>query len=126
MTPIAHRAGVRTAGEPAMDRLQDLGEKYVVTILDDFSRYGEVKCVRSKQEIGEVDFYVLKRWERQTGHRVKILRTDHGTEFLGILREFVESNGVERQFSSPYVPEQNGRAERLNRTLLEKCRAILL
>jgi transposase InsO family protein len=56
---------------------------------------------------------------------VKVLLSDHRTEFMGSSREYVEREGVERQFSSPYVPEQNGRAERLNRTLLEKCRAIL-
>jgi hypothetical protein len=84
-----------------------------------------VKCVRLKHEIGEVVIGVLKRWERQTDRVVKILRTDRGTEFMGILREFVENKGIERQFIAPYVPEQNGRAERLNRTLIERCRALL-
>jgi hypothetical protein len=57
---------------------------------------------------------------------VKVLRTERGTELQGRLTQFCVRNGIVRQYSAPYVPEQNGRAERLNKMLAERTRALLL
>ncbi|GJX37569.1 retrovirus-related pol polyprotein from transposon TNT 1-94 [Tanacetum coccineum] len=57
--------------------------------------------------------------------RVKELRSDNGTEFKNHkLEEFCDENGISQNFSSPYTPEQNGVAERRNRTLIEAARTI--
>jgi transposase InsO family protein len=107
-------------------RIQGVGgERYIVTLLDDYSRYSEVICVSNKGVVARKVIEVLLRWQRQTGYNVKILRTDRGTEFKGQLALFALKNGIIRQSSAPEVPEQNGRAERLNRTLIERTRAIL-
>ena len=65
--------------------------------------------------------------ENQTGRKVKCLRTDNGTEYMNkeFLR-FCEKHGIKRHFTVPRTPQQNGKAERLNRTLGEISRCIRL
>jgi transposase InsO family protein len=55
---------------------------------------------------------------------VKAVRTDQGKEYAAF-DKFCRTQGIVRQYSATYTPEQNGRAERLNRTLIETTRAIL-
>jgi hypothetical protein len=102
------------------------GERYIATLMDDYSRYSEVICVSNKEVVARRMIEVLLRWERQAGQKVQVIRTDRGTEFQGKLKAFCRRNGIVRQYSAPYVPEQNGRAERLNRTLAERTRALLI
>jgi len=64
--------------------------------------------------------------ETQTGRKIKALQSDNGREFRnstrdGILREF----GIRHRLSTPYTPQQNGVAERKNRTLVESARCML-
>jgi transposase InsO family protein len=64
--------------------------------------------------------------ENQSGLRVKTVRTDRGSEYLNAeLKTFYESKGILHETTAPYTPEQNGKAERLNRTLMERVRAML-
>jgi transposase InsO family protein len=69
---------------------------------------------------------VLTMWERQTGRKVLCIRSDQGTEFQGEFAVWCKRNGVRRQYSAVYKPQQNGRAERMNRTVLEMARALLM
>ena len=101
-------------------------EAYVVTALDDFSGYAETILVRAKSSAATALVDLLVRWQRQLGRTISTLRTDQGTEFKGALAEYCTRKGIVRQVSAAYSPEQNGRAERLNRTLTEKVRALLL
>ena len=65
--------------------------------------------------------------EKQTGNAVKAVRSDRGTEFLNAeLQNLLMENGIQQQTSAPYTPQQNGNAERYNRTILDKVRAVLL
>ncbi|KAI3676809.1 hypothetical protein L1987_86422 [Smallanthus sonchifolius] len=64
--------------------------------------------------------------ENQSNLKVKIIRCDQGTEFKNhTLNSFCESKGIERQYSAPRTPQQNGVAERRNRTLIESARSML-
>ena len=99
---------------------------YFLTILDDYSEASVVRLVQSKNEVSTLVIQVLTLLERRTGRRVQAIRTDNGTEFVNAtLTQYLQTQGIVRQRSAPYTPEQNGRAERLNRTLLEKVRAML-
>jgi histone deacetylase 1/2 len=60
------------------------GEKYLFTVLDDYSRYGEVVCINRKSSVTDELIAVLTRWQRQTGCAVKCVRTDQGTEYYGL------------------------------------------
>jgi len=71
---------------------------------------------------GEV-FINFKRWYRKIrnifGKNIKYLRSDNGTEFTNNhFRRFCQDNGIIQQFSIPYNPQQNGRAERFQETLI--------
>ena len=101
------------------------GARYALTVLDDFSRYSEVLLLKTKAEVPKVLIDVLVRWERQTEQKVKTLRTDGGSEYGQQLSKKLVEMGVVHQKTVRYTPQHNGRAERLNRTLLEKTRCML-
>ncbi|GJX69478.1 putative ribonuclease H-like domain-containing protein [Tanacetum coccineum] len=64
--------------------------------------------------------------ENLVDHKVKIIRCDNGTEFKNReMNQFYEKNGILRQFSVARTPQQNGVAERRNRTLIEAARTML-
>ncbi|GJW47191.1 retrovirus-related pol polyprotein from transposon TNT 1-94 [Tanacetum coccineum] len=68
----------------------------------------------------------IKRVENQNDIKVKQLRTDNGPEFRNsTLGNFYDEKGISQNFSSPYTPEQNGVAERKNKTLIEAARTML-
>ena len=64
--------------------------------------------------------------ENQTGKKIKVLRTDNGGEFCEKeFEKFCKECGIERQKKTPYTPQQNGFAERMNMSLMEKARSML-
>ncbi|GJP71495.1 hypothetical protein CLOP_g2326 [Closterium sp. NIES-67] len=79
---------------------------------------------------GEVAAAVLKEWmpraQRECGHKVKVIRSDNGGEFIGADFEGeLKRKGIQHQLTVPYNPQQNGVAERFNRTLQEGARTLL-
>lgn len=69
---------------------------------------------------------IIRKWERQTNLKVKTIRTDRGGEYVSsTLAKWLANEGIKHEFSNPYEPEQNGNAERLNRTLGEMARTLL-
>lgn len=101
------------------------GSRYVLTLLDDHTRFSAVHCLSSKAQVADKAKETLRLWQRQTGKQLKKIRTDNGSEFKSDLDRWAKEEGVEHQLSVPYTPQQNGKAERLNRTLMEKTRALL-
>eukprot|EP00963_Diacronema_lutheri_P010611 scaffold1117_cov307-Pavlova_lutheri.AAC.1 len=103
------------------------GEKYIVSILDEKSKLGVAKPICNKSQAATIIKTVIRLLEKQTGNAVKFVRSDRGTEFLNAeLQNFLQQNGIQQQTSAPYTSQQNGNAERYNRTILEKVRAVLL
>ncbi|CAI7925327.1 unnamed protein product [Closterium sp. NIES-53] len=101
--------------------------RYFLTIVDDHTRAVWVYPLKTK---GEVEAAVLKEWmpraQRESGHKVKVIRTDNGGEFIGADFESVlKKKGIQHQLTVPYNPQQNGVAERFNRTLQEGARTLL-
>ncbi|GJV46996.1 putative ribonuclease H-like domain-containing protein [Tanacetum coccineum] len=65
--------------------------------------------------------------ENQLDHKVKVIRCDNGTEFKNsVMNQFCEMKGIKREFSVARTPQQNGVAERKNRTLIEAARTMLV
>ncbi|KAI3758724.1 hypothetical protein L6452_06295 [Arctium lappa] len=108
-------------------RTQSLGgKKYVLVIVDDYSRYTWVKFLRSKDETPEVLITFLKTTQVNMQRQVKFLRTDNGTEFTNkTVEKYLESVGISHQYSAARTPEQNGVVKRRNRTLVEAARTML-
>ncbi|KAE9153250.1 hypothetical protein PF005_g33422 [Phytophthora fragariae] len=68
----------------------------------------------------------MNLYENQWGERIKCLRSDNGTEFVNKeMDRLCASNGIVHQKTEPYSPQQNGVAERMNRTIMEKARIML-
>lgn len=65
--------------------------------------------------------------EKESGKRIKCLRTDQGGEFTSSeFNKYCEEFGIKRQLSTPQTPQQNGLAERNNRTVVEATRTMLI
>ncbi|GJY34082.1 retrovirus-related pol polyprotein from transposon TNT 1-94 [Tanacetum coccineum] len=102
------------------------GKRYVLVIVDDYSRYTWVHFLRSKDKAPEVIKTFLKRITVLLQSPVIIIRTDNDTEFKNqILKEYFDSVGISHQASSVRTPQQNGVVERRNRTLVEAARTIV-
>ncbi|CAI6002638.1 unnamed protein product [Closterium sp. NIES-65] len=102
------------------------GSRYFLTIVDDHTRAVWVYPLKTK---GEVAAGVLKKWMprtlRESGHKVNVIRTDTGGEFIG--NEFevmLKKKGIQHQLTVFYNPSQNGVAERFNRTLQESAHTL--
>nr|GEU99530.1 putative ribonuclease H-like domain-containing protein [Tanacetum cinerariifolium] len=79
-----------------------------------------------KSQAPEMIMSFIKMVENQNDVKVKQIRIDNGTEFRNHkLESFCDEKGISQNFSSPYTPEQNGVAERKNKTLIEAARTML-
>ncbi|GJR44326.1 retrovirus-related pol polyprotein from transposon TNT 1-94 [Tanacetum coccineum] len=103
------------------------GKRYFLSIVDDYSRRVWVYILIFKREA----FGKFKEWkqlvENQTRRTVKKPRTDNGLEFCN--REFEQlciESGIARYLTVAEMPQQNGLAERMNRTLMDKVRCLLI
>jgi len=94
----------------------------------DLTRYKWVYILPSKES--KYVFQKIEEWvkivERETGCKVQHFRTDGGREYWGDLTPFLKHLGIQHKETPPYTPQSNGRAERLNRTLNEAARAMLI
>ncbi len=124
-TQVLHRIHADTVGE--VPTAGTGGERYFLTVVEEYSGYVDVIPVQQKSSIAHELISVITRWERQTESKVKVVRTDRGTEFLNkTFHGYCAANGVHTEMSAAYTPQQNGVAERANRTLKEKARTLLL
>ncbi|KAH9699234.1 Integrase catalytic domain-containing protein [Citrus sinensis] len=102
------------------------GAKYMVTFIDDYSRRCWVYPIKKKSDVFPVFKEYKARVELESGKKIKCLRTDNGGEYIdGEFLAFCKQEGIQRQFTVAYTPQQNGVAERMNRTLTERIRAML-
>ncbi|UYV84129.1 hypothetical protein LAZ67_X001289 [Cordylochernes scorpioides] len=102
------------------------GNRYLLSFVDDFSRRITVYLLKNKDEVlKHFDIY-RATVERQTGNKIKVLRSDNGLEFCN--RDFqdkLQKLGIKHERTNVYSPQMNGVAERVNRTLLDMARACL-
>nr|GFC64668.1 hypothetical protein [Tanacetum cinerariifolium] len=102
------------------------GKRYVLVIVDDYSRYTWTHFLRSKDETPEVLIDFLRLVQRGLQAQVRVVRTDKGTEFLNqTLHAYFAAEGILYQTFVARTPEQNGVVERQNRTLVEATRTML-
>ncbi|GKC16174.1 putative ribonuclease H-like domain-containing protein [Tanacetum coccineum] len=101
-------------------------KKYCLVVTDDFSRFSWVFFLRTKDETSEILKNFIKEIENLVDKKVKIIRSDNGTEFKNhVMDEFCREKGIKREYSVARTPQQNGVAERKNRTLIEAARTML-
>ncbi|GJV09515.1 retrovirus-related pol polyprotein from transposon TNT 1-94 [Tanacetum coccineum] len=99
---------------------------YCLVVTDDYSRFTWVFFLASKDETSGILKSFITRIENLVDHKVKVIRCDNGTEFKNReMNMFCEKKGILRQYSVARTPQQNGVAERRNRTLIEVARTML-
>ncbi|KAI3782063.1 hypothetical protein L2E82_12095 [Cichorium intybus] len=102
------------------------GNRYFFLIVDDYSRYMWVFIIKSKDEALQSFKRFKVKVENETSFKVKALRTDQGGEFVSNeFKNFCDKEGIRRQLTAPYTPQQNGVVERRNRTILGVTRSLL-
>ncbi|GJR03812.1 putative RNA-directed DNA polymerase [Tanacetum coccineum] len=101
------------------------GCSYFVTFIDDHSRKVWVYTLKTKDQVLDVfkQFHALV--ERQTGKKLKCIRSDNGGEYIGPFDAYCREHGIQHQKTPPKTPQLNGLAERMNRTLVERVRCLL-
>ena len=86
-----------------------------------------IYIIKHKDEV----FQKFLEWkavvEKSTGRQLKALRSDNGGEYLSSeFKNYLSKEGIRHELTIPKTPEQNGVAERMNRTLVECVRSMLV
>ncbi|KAK9133630.1 hypothetical protein Scep_013158 [Stephania cephalantha] len=103
------------------------GSRYYITFIDDSTRKLWIYFMKNKFQV----FEIFKKWkclvENQTCLKLKCLRSDNGGEYCNKeFDEYCAMYGIRREKTVPRTPQQNGIAERMNRTIIERARSMLL
>ncbi|KAF5753698.1 putative RNA-directed DNA polymerase [Helianthus annuus] len=103
------------------------GDAYCLVVTDDYSRFSWVSFMAHKSQTPGILKDLLTMLENLYSLKVKRIRSDNGTEFKNqVMDEFCTSKGILHEYSSRYTPQQNGVAERKNRTIIETARTMLV
>ena len=102
------------------------GSRYFVTFIDEHSNWVMVYMMKRKSEVCDRFLEFEKYAERQTGRKIRVLRSDRGGEYLSeSLSKYFKHRGIVHELTAAYTPHQNGKAERFNRTCMNLVRAML-
>nr|GEX99830.1 putative ribonuclease H-like domain-containing protein [Tanacetum cinerariifolium] len=101
-------------------------KSYCLVVTDDYSRFAWVFFLATKDETSPILKTFINGLENQLSLKVKVIRSDNGTEFKNNdLNQFCRMKGIKREFNVPRTPQQNGIAEKENRTLIEAAKTML-
>ena len=111
---------------PLPELAMGTGALYFISFIDDYSSHATVHLLRTKDQALDA-FRRYKAWaENYTGYSIKNLHSDGGGEYISSqFTTFLHIMGIHRQLTTPRTPQQNGVAERFNRTIMESARSML-
>ena len=102
------------------------GKRYMMVVVDDFTRYTWVILLRSNSNAPEHIEALCTRLQNEKNLKIDQIRSDHGKEFDNLYMEsFYTRSGISQKLSTPITPQQNGVVERKNRVIQEMARAML-
>src|SRR5919202_809639 len=102
------------------------GKRYTLVIVDEYSRYTWVFFLKAKSEAAGIINDFIKKAEVLYKLTVRQLRSDNGTEFKNVtLNSFCDEKSISQCYSAARTPQQNGVAERRNRTIIEAARSMI-
>nr|GEZ26437.1 zinc finger, CCHC-type [Tanacetum cinerariifolium] len=102
------------------------GKRYIFLLVDDYSRYMWAYFLRTKDQAFDTFKEFKKTIENKLRTTLKMFRMDHGGEFnLSEFTQYCKENGIARQLTAPYSPQQNGVVERRNRTIMSTTRCMM-
>lgn len=101
------------------------GSRYFLLFKDALTHYRHVYFLKNKSEVYEYFKNSLQRIEKETRKKINTLKSDNGLEFVNKkMNKLMLNEGIEHVRTTPYTPEQNGRVERDNRTIVEAARTM--
>ena len=101
------------------------GHKYAGTFTDDATRMTVIIPLKTKTAAELLERFKEYKEEVEKVYKIQRLRTDGGGEYKNVFRSYLRKNGIKHETTAPYSPEQNGVSERVNRTVIERTKAIL-
>ena len=100
--------------------------RYFITFTDDYSRFVVTYTMKHKDEALDKFKEFVAMAETKFGYRITKTRSDNGGEYCSkAFEDHLKERGTQNEHTTPYTPQQNGTAERMNRTLMEKVRSML-
>ncbi|KNZ48226.1 hypothetical protein VP01_5816g1 [Puccinia sorghi] len=100
--------------------------KYILTIVDSFSRFCAAIPLTSKSDVFQSLTFAIDVEAKRLPYYPSIIHSDRGTEFTNMeLENYCKNHIIHQRFSDAYTPQQNGLAERFNRTIEESLKTIL-
>ncbi|GJR61694.1 integrase, catalytic region, zinc finger, CCHC-type containing protein [Tanacetum coccineum] len=113
------------ASSPMVESIN--GKKYILVIVDDYSRYMCVYFLQTKYEAPDIIKKFIAQVQLNFKVQIQKVRTDNGSEFKNaFLQAHYEKLGIMQQFSSSRTPQQNGVVERRNHTHVEAALTMLI
>ena len=108
-------------------KVPSLGKaRYFLTFIDDATRFKTLYFLQTKDQVLSKFQEFKALVENSSGKKIKAIRTDRGGEYLNeAFDDFLAKNGIQHDKTAPFTPQQNGVAERANRTLMECARSML-
>lgn len=102
------------------------GQKIFVSFIDDFTHFTAVYALKSKSDVLDAFQKYAAMATVHFGNRIARLRSDNGGEYINAnFIKYCEDAGIVMEPTVPYTPQQNGVAERMNRTIMERARSML-
>ena len=101
-------------------------KRFFVTFIDDYSNFVCVYIIENKSEVFDCFREYAQMVQTKFKKRISTLRCDNGREYYSNeFRNYCKENGTVIDYTVPYTPQQNGKAERFNRSLVEKARSMI-
>ncbi|KAH9456857.1 hypothetical protein Pst134EA_033050 [Puccinia striiformis f. sp. tritici] len=101
------------------------GHRYFMTVVDSCTRFVAAIPLKKKNDAAESIIQAVNLEAKRLGYYPTVIHSDRGTEFINTaMNEFCNKHSIRTRHSDAYTPQQNGLAERFNRTLLESVRAV--
>ncbi|KAL4033395.1 hypothetical protein IC575_006482 [Cucumis melo] len=102
------------------------GKKYVLVVVDDYSRFTWVRFLKGKLDTVKLCISLCLNLQREKRQKIIRIHSDHGKEFDNEdLNNFCQTEGIHHEFAAPITPQQNGVVEYKNRTLQEMARIMI-
>jgi transposase InsO family protein len=109
-----------------MEKVSEGGTRYMLVLVDDCLRYIWAYFLKKKSDVLDTFKIWLQQVEQSHERKLKTLRSDNGGEFCSNeFNSYLAHLGIDHQTTAPYTLQQNGVAERANRTLVERTVALL-
>eukprot|EP00833_Pecoramyces_ruminatium_P004771 jgi/Orpsp1_1/1178803/evm.model.c7180000066800.1 len=109
-----------------MNITSSTGKNFILTFVDDYSRKSWIFLLEKKKEVPKTTIQFLKTITNRFDCNIKYFRTDNGLEFKNKkIENFCLNHGITKLYSPPYNPQNNGKVERFNQTLVQCAKTLL-